>query len=299
MSPVGEKLPNISVIIATYRRPSQRLGECVRALANQTYPDDRYEIIVVDDGSPISSRDLVERFRNELKLKFLTQSRTGPAAARNNGAALGEGEYLAFTDDDCVPAPDWLETLAERFARNPECVIGGRTLNGLPENPYSTASQLLLDYIYEYYNPDPDSACFFAGDNFALSKHVFARVGGFNTSFFLGGEDRELCHRLLENGSRLIYAPEVLVYHTHQLTLFSFVRQHFNYGCGAYYYQRSIREHGKLPTRIEPMHFYTSMLKYPLSRGGGRQAVPLSTLVGISQVAYLLGFLSKAVSSRN
>jgi len=291
--PVGEKPPLFSVIIATYRRPSQRLTECLQALASQTCPGDRYEIIIVDDGSPISSRNLVEPFRGDLTLKFPAQSRAGPAAARNNGANQAEGKYLAFTDDDCAPAPDWLERLAERFALYPECVIGGRTLNGLPENPYSAASQLLLDYIYEYCNPDPQSANFFAGDNFALPAHIFSRINGFNTSFFMGGEDRELCYRLLEKGVRLVYAPEVLVYHRHQLNFLSFVRQHFNYGCGAYYYQQSIRKRAQRDVRPEPMSFYKNMLKYPLSRQSGRRAVFVSLLIGVSQAAYVFGFLSK------
>jgi glycosyltransferase involved in cell wall biosynthesis len=121
-----KKLPIFSVIVATYRRPSQRLRECLTALANQTYPHNLYEVIIVDDGSPISSRELVETFRCDLRIELLVQSRTGPAAARNNGARHATGEYLAFTDDDCAPAPDWLERLAERFAKYPVCVIGGR-----------------------------------------------------------------------------------------------------------------------------------------------------------------------------
>src|SRR3990172_7747823 len=86
------------------------------------------------------------------------QRNAGPASARNTGAAQARGEFLAFTDDDCRPAPDWLRGLALRLTQSPDCVIGGRTTNALPDNPYSSASQLLIDYLYSYYNADPDRA---------------------------------------------------------------------------------------------------------------------------------------------
>jgi len=97
-------------------------------------------VIVVDDGGETSLEALVARFRDQLGVTLLRQSHAGPAAARNTGAARAAGEFLAFTDDDCPPATDWLKTLAGRFAKDSDCVVGGRTINALPDNPYSKAS---------------------------------------------------------------------------------------------------------------------------------------------------------------
>jgi hypothetical protein len=65
-----------------------------------------------------------------------------------------KGQFLAFTDDDCRPAADWLQALAQRFATAPDHAVGGRTVNALTNNPYTTASQLIVDFVYAYYNAD-------------------------------------------------------------------------------------------------------------------------------------------------
>ncbi len=86
--------PSFSVIIPTYQRPEQ-LGTCLSALTELDYPSDRFEIIVVDDGSPVSPEPVVASFRDRLNLTLLTQPNSGPASARNTGAAHAKGEFLA------------------------------------------------------------------------------------------------------------------------------------------------------------------------------------------------------------
>src|SRR4051794_19726519 len=107
-------LPFFSVIIPTRDRPEQ-LVACLRSLGALAYPRDRFEVIVVDDGSTTALEPIVGRSRGELHLALLKQSNAGPAAARNTGAAHAKGEFLAFIDDDCSPASDWLQALAARF----------------------------------------------------------------------------------------------------------------------------------------------------------------------------------------
>ncbi len=127
---------------------------------------------------------------------------------------------MAFTDDDCVPAPDWLQNLAARFVTAADhVIIGGRTLNALPNNLYSTASQLIVDVGCAYLNTDPNHARFFTANNLALPADGFRALDGFDTTFVTAAsEDRELCGRWVSRGCRMIYAPEVLVYHAHELT---------------------------------------------------------------------------------
>jgi len=103
-----------------------------------------------------------------------------------------------FTDDDCTVAPDWLQTLEIQFKKTPDCLIGDRTINAVPNNIYSTASQELINYLYSYYNAIDNRAKFFTSNNFALPTNSFQKIGGFDTSFFLAaGEDREFCDRWL------------------------------------------------------------------------------------------------------
>ena len=124
-------------------------------------------------------------------MTLLTQTHAGPSAARNTAAKRARGLFLAFTDDDCMPKADWLQKLAARFAQTPDHLIGGRTLNAVNNNPYSTTSQMILDIVYSYYNADPKTARFLASSNLAIPADRFHELGGFNATFRTS-EDREL-----------------------------------------------------------------------------------------------------------
>src|SRR3990172_1665925 len=121
-----EKQPFFSIIIATYGRPSQ-LEACLQSIARLHYPRDRFEVIVVDDGNKTPPEAVVSAFSDKLDIKLLTQVNAGPATARNTGVQNSQGEVLTFIDDDCTPAPDWLQTLALQLASKPDHAVGGRT----------------------------------------------------------------------------------------------------------------------------------------------------------------------------
>jgi GT2 family glycosyltransferase len=288
------KQPFFSIIIPTYARPGQ-LATCLQALTCLDYPRYRFEAIVVDDGSENPLKDVVEPFRHQLNVILLSQPNAGPATARNTGASQARGKFLAFTDDDCSPVPDWLKTLAKRFAATPDCAIGGRTLNSLRDNPFSTASQILIDYLYDYYNSDHNQANFFASNNLALPRERFHEIGGFDTTFpSAAGEDRELCDRWLNHGCRMIYAPEVLVWHSHSLTCCNFWKQHFSYGRGAYFFQQARVRHGYNRIRLEPLSFYLNLMRAPFGQTRGPRALLLAALLVLSQVANAAGYFAES-----
>lgn len=287
---MGESSPFISVIIPTYERVGQ-LSVCLAALAAQTYPLDRFEVLVVDDGSATSPEAVVDPYRDQLNVQLLTQRHAGPAAARNYGAAYAKGSFLAFTDDDCAPEPGWLRSLATCFLSCSDCAVGGRTINELANNPYSTGSQLVVDYLYAGWNSDPDHATFLTSNNFALPAKTFQDVGGFDAGWtHAAGEDRELCDRLISHGYRLRYAPDALVRHAHPLTFRTFWRQHFNYGRGAYRLHRLRGRRDSTGIRVEPLAFYLRMIGYPFARASGVKAALLAALLAIAQVANAAGF---------
>jgi glycosyltransferase involved in cell wall biosynthesis len=282
-----------SIVIPTYNRPD-RLKQCLQRIVQVDYPRDRFQVIVVDDGSKVPLDAVVAPFQDQVSLTLLRQPNAGPAKARNTGAAHASGTYLVFTDDDCLPAPDWLSVLESRFAESPDALIGGKTLNALPQNLCSTASQLLIDYLYSYYNLDPHRAGFFASNNFALSREQFQTLGGFDTSFPLAaGEDREFCDRWLHHGSLLVYAPEMQIAHAHYLTLKSFWRQHFNYGRGAFCFHRVRSQRNRERIQVEPFSFYFQLLTYPFKQAAFPSAFLLSGLMFLSQVANVFGFFNE------
>jgi len=284
--------PFISVIIPTYERAGQ-LSVCLGALAAQDYPRDRFEVLVVDDGSATSPDGSVGTFRHQLNVRLLKQLHSGPAAARNHGAAQAKGAFLAFTDDDCAPAPGWLQSLATCFVSCSDCALGGRTINELANNPYSTVSQLVVDYLYAHWNSDPEHATFFTSNNLALPAQSFHAVGGFDAGWtHPAGEDRELCDRLISRGYRLMYAPDALVRHAHPLTFRTFWRQHFNYGRGAYRLHQLRARHDARGIRVEPLGFYLRMLGYPFARTQGRKAALLAALLAVAQAANAAGWIA-------
>lgn len=100
--------PLFSIIIPTYGRPEQ-LARCLDAITRLEYPRSAFEVIVVDDGSEMSPEDTVRHFELSIEVKLFIQEHAGPAAARNKGAREAKGQFLAFTDDDCKPSPEWLQ----------------------------------------------------------------------------------------------------------------------------------------------------------------------------------------------
>lgn len=281
--------PFFSIVIPTYRRP-QQLAVCLQALTRLEYPPDRFEVIVVNDGGESSLDNVCAPFRKALCMTVLQPPHAGPGNARNVGAEHAKGEFLAFTADDCAPEANWLGALTARFEAKPDCALGGKIINAFPENSFSTASHLLIMYLYEYYNARSDEAGFFTPNNLAVPANRFKAMGGFDASFVTGtGEDREFCDRWLHSGYCMVYAPEVVVAHAHFLTFRTFCRQHFNYGRGTFRYRMVQAQRANRRMALEPVRFYLNLLRYS-HRMFQEKRNRLAILLGISQVSNALGF---------
>jgi glycosyltransferase involved in cell wall biosynthesis len=247
--------PIASVIIPTRNRP-QAIERCLDALAVQTMPPGSFEVLVVDDGSePKLVLDPARRAAR-FELKLIRQKTTGPAGARNRGVAEARGEFLAFTDDDCLPTPTWLEELIAALREHPEALVGGSTFNGLKNDIFAETSQLILELVYEHFNSDPTNAYFFASNNIAVMRDNYILSGGFDAEFDSpAAEDREFCDRWRMLPKPLIWNQSAIVEHRHAQNIFEFIRLYFNYGQGAYLYKakRKARESG---TMAEDMNFH-------------------------------------------
>jgi len=263
-----------SIVVPTRGRPGA-LVACLESLARLDYPPDAFEVVVVDDGGACGALPELD-----LDVRVVRQDRSGPAAARNRGAAEARGRYLAFTDDDCTVPPDWLSRLEARLDGGGHAV-GGRVVNAVPESVYSEASELLVAFLHRYHNgAAPDAARFATSNNLGLPSALFAELGGFDSGFALaGGEDRDLSDRL---GQRqlLVYAPEVVVHHHRRMGLRDFVCQHFRYGRGAVRYHALRTGHA----RLEPLRFYRELIRFP-----GRRP-RIQALLVLSQLFTGLGY---------
>lgn len=281
-------LPTFSVIVPTYNRP-KALGECLAALAAMDYPRDRFEVIVVDDGGRDDPTALVESRKQSMNVRLLRQPNAGPSVARNTGVSAAVHEFLAFTDDDCLPNPDWLQKLADAMGKDPEVIVGGLCINAFPKNLCCVASQLILDVVNLHFNRDHQNSIFFPSDNIAMRRDRFLELGGFDPDFRCA-EDRDLCDRWAAAGRRLVFRADVVVHHARDMNFIGFCRQHFWYGRGAwlFHHARSVRKTGTFEV---DGNFYFKCFRQPWRTEPVWRAIPLTALMCIWQVTNTAGFI--------
>jgi GT2 family glycosyltransferase len=254
-------------------------------VAGLDYPRDRVDAIVVGDGGEA----VVDAARARLDVAWIPQAPRGPSPARNEGAWSSRSELIAFVDDDCRPAPDWLRRLVARLEREPEAAVGGRVVNALSENPYASASQLIVDVGYRQNGAEPNARCFFCSNNLLARREQLLQIGGFDETFRTA-EDRDLADRWMARGWRMAYVPEAIVFHAHRMGLRGFVRQHFEYGRGAHRLWSKRASSGRSGV-IEP-RFHLAVASTPLGRRRGR--AELALLIGLWVVANAAGYAYQA-----
>jgi GT2 family glycosyltransferase len=287
--------PRFTVIVPTFERPAP-LAACVRALRALDRPGGALEVVIVNDGGRPPSADVVGATDDPtLSLRVVDQRNAGPATARNRGASEARGEYLAFTDDDCLPDRGWLSAFDAALRATPGALVGGRTVNALPDSVFADTSQRLADFVSSYFRGGA-AGRFFTSNNLAVARDAFLAAGGFDTSFpFSAGEDRELGDRWSAQGRPSVTAPDALVHHAHRLSARGFLRQHFTYGRGAVAFRRVRAESGR-PVRVDPA-FYAKSLAYAL-RGGGLRAAARAALTTLAHGAYAAGLLYESRRAR-
>ncbi len=285
--------PTFSVVIPTHRRPGP-LRACLEALARHD-PDVDFELIVVADGPADGVPEVVAGFPRPARL--LAQPHGGSGAARNTGARLAQGRFLAFTADDCLPAPDWLCGYARALEAEPEAMCGGAVENGLEEDAFARANDHIIRYLQTYARADRGDDGFYTPNNLALSRELFLRVGGFDASLGTTGEDRELCDRWLRRGFPLRATPEARVRHVDARDLLRFVHQHLAYGRGScrFHQRRRARERRRLLGHPlpHPLPFYLGLVTS--AAAGPPPDLPRTAAVLLAQAANTVGFLRESL----
>ena len=204
----------VSVIVPAYRHGTH-LRTCLAALEGQTDAGG-YEVVVVDNGDNGDLSDLVSRFPHAT---LTEESAEGSYAARNRGLTVARGELLAFTDADCIPAPDWLARGLERLRQSPACgLVGGRVRFVFRDPDRPSAVEFynsLTDLRQEIY---VTKRHFAATANLFTRRSVVDRVGPFDARRKSGG-DREFGHRVFAAGLDVVYSPEACVDHPARASL--------------------------------------------------------------------------------
>lgn len=223
-------MPTVSVVIPTFNRGAL-IGRTLAALREVEPPDGDFEIIVVDDGSlPEHARMIETAVTSTPKSRLLHQENQGPAVARNAGIRVSRGTLVAFLDDDCAPAPDWLRHLTGALERKDASLgaVGGRVLPAPPTNwmsRFCAATEYSSGVQHIFENAATANACYRRG--------VLDQLGGFDEGFrHPGGDDPDLSARTRAAGYRLEFVPEAVVYHAEIESLRDYVLHMYRRGIG-------------------------------------------------------------------
>lgn len=223
--------PAFSIVIPTYRRRAS-LRRCLDSLSTQAEPPP-FEVIVVDDGSPDGTAEMLAQYHPEYPLRVLTTQTGGPAAARNLGAGESTGEYLLFIDDDVMAHPRLLAVHAAVHREEPEAIVIGPMTSPKGERLPSWArwEQEVLEKQYRamldgLWRPTPRQ---FYTANSSLARRYFQAAGGFDPAF-KRAEDIELGYRLRDIGLRFVFRPDAIVTHYACRSLRAWWRIPYQYG---------------------------------------------------------------------
>jgi len=206
----------VSVIIPTHNR-GEKIKETIKSIEENNFPRNNFEIIVVDDFSEKSPENIIKKLNTVYKnIIFLRNYKNlGPSTTRNNGVKNSKGEFLFFTDDDCIVPKNWIKEYLNFFEKNPEVVLVGGCAKPSSDNLIAQIENI-KDAILKIRvkNPKVGNSEINTGftGNVAYRKKVFEEFGGFDKKL-RRQEDVELKNRVAQK--YFVAAFPLLVLHNH------------------------------------------------------------------------------------
>jgi glycosyltransferase involved in cell wall biosynthesis len=197
-------IEKVTVVIPTYRRP-RLLIRCLQAIAAQQIDKCDYNVIVVSDGPDLLTKEAIEQWqvRAQINLSYLQIKKGGPAAARNHGWKQARTPLIAFTDDDCIPSPQWLSAFIHAYSGQDFIAFTGRTIVPLPAKKTDFALNLSQLEQAEFITA-----------NCACTRAALELVGGFDERFEMAWrEDSDLQFKLMVQQIDIIQVEDALVVH--------------------------------------------------------------------------------------
>ena len=224
----------ISVIIP-FKNSAVTLPRCLEALAKQRHKAAEY--IFVDGNSCDGSPNIINDFaaaHPDMRFKVLNEEGGTAGTARNKGVGEASGEWLAFTDADCIPSPDWLADIAAVTNAEDDstgaiagCILPASTTNVVAMflGLYTLPPVMTQRYVSSYTLVDGG----FPTANLVVKRSVFESVRGFDERF-VGGEDHDLCRRIYSAGFKVKLVTNARVLHIHRDSLPNLLKQVYGYG---------------------------------------------------------------------
>ncbi len=258
--------PTVSFVVPTYRRPDA-LRSTLAALLSVDYPPDRYEVVVVDDGSGDDTADVVRELqrKSRVKLNYLAQENAGAATARNRGARSATGDLLVFIDDDIVVEPSHIRDHLTTRAAHGDALVNGHwefpveLAETLAATPFGRFRIELERWVKDGITKNPlgagcEAPSAVTACNLGIRRELFWELGGFDETFpFAGYEDQELSYRAVRAGCPLVYDRRIRLTHNDQrLMLGQFCERQRRGACTAVHLaHRHPEEFGRRPMIVE------------------------------------------------
>ncbi|WP_196891627.1 glycosyltransferase [Aureivirga marina] len=236
-----------SLVIPVYNRPEE-INELLDSLTKQQKFEDDFEIIIVEDGSDKTSKNIVEKYNNSLNIHYYFKENSGAGQSRNYGMERANGDYFIILDSDCIIPEFYLFNVSEALKKQYTDAFGGPdaahdsfTITQKAIN-YSMTSLLTTGGIRGKKNGIGKFQL--RSFNMGISKKAFEKTNGFSKMKY--GEDIDMTFRLWENRFETQLIPSAFVYHKRRATLKAFFKQTYNFGTARPILNRKYPESRKL-----------------------------------------------------
>jgi glycosyltransferase involved in cell wall biosynthesis len=252
--------PEVSVIIPTFNRKNV-LAETLNRISSQSFPPDKYEVIVIDDGSGDGTREFLRELKLPVAFKYLLNERNlGRAKTRNRGIEAARGKYILMLDDDIWADKDLVKNHYRRHQRQSEAVAVVGAILVSEDVPKSVVNMYLsrhhlwcFEQMCRFADSLPYGFCKTA--SLSLPRKLIEQAGRFNEQFIkYGGEDSEFGYRLSQRGIRMVFAREVVGYHYHEESVQSLMNRFI---CLGESYSQFVKVHPEI-SASEFKGFFTS-----------------------------------------
>lgn len=233
--------PFVSIVIPV-RNAASIIGDCLESLHKLDYPPDRYEVIIADSLSTDNTCEIARSYG----ARITSTPVRSVCAGRNAGFAAAKGDLIAFSDADCVMTADWLKNSLKYFTDEKVAAVGGPNLVPLDDSYFSRAVDVQFAFSYHLTSAAPvrvldrviESRSH--GSNIIFRKKVLDRVMPMSEEL-IEGEDVAMNYRITELGYKLLYVPDVIVYHRRRSTPKRWFKQMYTYGIGRWLVRKQDR----------------------------------------------------------
>lgn len=217
-------------VVVPFLNEEEYIEKSIRSLVNQNFPEEKYEIIFVDNGSTDRSVEIVKIYSDKVKLLF--ESKPNAYNARNKGIKNAKGRILAFTDADCIVKGNWLQEYKLKFQDDRVFAVVGRIDSPKDSSwmvrRYFDYQNFKYDYVFKNLSRD----CYVGfGGNMAIRKKIFKSLGLFKADY-IGIGDAEIIQRIVHfyPKNKVVFADKAKVVHLEIRSMSVWFRKMINYG---------------------------------------------------------------------